>query len=123
VRSHVALWLPDHAVWGDVRSTYGNWMEVGLQTTTSRPITCRFRCASATCPGRTGVLASAVVPILVDWRVWGQLFEPHFVIMVQATFIVVDKHTRSNVLRIYKGQYPLCGILLSSPCRSLPSRR
>jgi predicted restriction endonuclease len=47
--------------------------------------------------------------------VWSQFFEPHLVIVVQTPFIVIDKHTRSNVHRRYKGQYPLCGIPLSYP--------
>jgi hypothetical protein len=37
--------------------------------------------------------------------------------------VVVDEHTRSNVRRRYRGQSPLCGMPLSSPCRSRPWRR
>jgi hypothetical protein len=43
---------------------------------------------------------------MADRCVRSQLFEPHLVIMVQATLVVVDKHTRSNVLRIYTGSIP-----------------
>jgi hypothetical protein len=55
-----------------------------------------------------------------------QLFEPHLVIVVQAAFVVVDKHTRSNVrqystlLGIYKGQSRLYRIPHSYHCRSRP---
>ena len=43
------------------------------------------------------VVQPASGPALADRRVRRQLFEPHLVIMVQATFVVIDKHTRSNV--------------------------
>jgi hypothetical protein len=59
------------------------------------------------------VLARPIVPILVDRCMRRQLFEPDLVVMVQATLVVVDEYAGSNVLRIYKGQSPLCGIPLS----------
>ena len=71
---------------------------------------------------RTGVLAGAVVLVLADGCVRFQLFEPHLVIVVQATLVIVDKYTGRNVLRIYKGQRLPCGIPLSYPCRSRPWR-
>ncbi len=50
------------------------------------------------------ILAGAVVPVLVDRRVRRQLFEPYLVIVVQATLIVVDENTRSNVPSRHKAQ-------------------
>ncbi len=61
------------------------------------------------------VLAGAVVPVLLYRRVWYQLLESHLVIVVQAALVIVDEHTRSNVHRRYKGQYPLYHIPLSCP--------
>jgi hypothetical protein len=45
----------------------------------------------------TGVLARAVVPVLVDRCVWRQFFKPHLEIVMQAAFVVVDKHTGRDV--------------------------
>ena len=61
------------------------------------------------------VLTRPVVPIMVNGRVRRQPFKPHFVIVVQATLIVVDEYRCGNVLRIYKGQSPLYHIPLSCP--------
>jgi hypothetical protein len=47
------------------------------------------------------VLAGSVVPVLVERCVRSQLFKSHFTVVVKATLVVVDKHTGSNVLRIY----------------------
>ena len=92
-------------------------------TTTSRPIT-RNTASCVPLQVRVGiVLAGVIMPVLADGGMRRQLFKPDLVIVVQATLIIVDEHAGRNVLRIYKGQYPLCGIPLSSPCRSLPSRR
>jgi hypothetical protein len=66
------------------------------------------------------VLASAIVLVLANRRVRRQPFEPHLVIMVQATLVVVDEHAGRNVLRIYKGQSPLYRIPLSCSWRSSP---
>jgi hypothetical protein len=41
-----------------------------------------------------------------------QLLEPHLVIVMKATLVVVDKHARSNMHRRYKGQSPLYHIPL-----------
>jgi hypothetical protein len=60
-------------------------------------------------------LAGAVVPVLLDRRVRCQPFEPHLAIVMQAALVVVDKHRRGNVHRIYKGQYPLYRLPLSCP--------
>jgi hypothetical protein len=61
------------------------------------------------------VLASAIVLVLADGRVGSQSPQPLFIVLMQAVFIVVDEHTRSNVHRIYKGQSPLSHIPPSSP--------
>ena len=45
------------------------------------------------------IFARPVVLILTNRRVRCQPFEPHLIIVVQATLVVVDKHTRSNVYR------------------------
>jgi hypothetical protein len=92
-----------------------------IATTTSRPITCntascvplQVRVGGPVPSFRTGVLAGAVVPVLLDGRVRRQPFKPHFVIVVQATLVVVDEYAGRNVLRIYKGQRPLYHIPLS----------
>ena len=59
------------------------------------------------------VLTGSVVPILVNRRMRRQPFELDLVIVMQAALIIVNEHTRSNVLRIYKGQSPLYHIPLS----------
>ena len=85
---------------------------LGAPSITTLRVAIRFRCASAVLsrmdrrPRRSGC-ATAPWAGLVDRRVGCQLFEPHLVVMVQATFVVVDEHASSNVLRIYKGQSPL----------------
>ena len=63
-------------------------------------------------PGRYGCAIGpwagpACGPALADRRMRRQIFEPHLVIMVQATLIVVDEHAGRNMLRIYKGQSPV----------------
>ena len=62
---------------------------------------------------RTGALTGVDVSVLVDPRVRRQPFKPHLVIVMQATRVVVEEHTRSNVHSRYKGQYPLYHIPLS----------
>jgi len=63
---------------------------------------------------RVGVaLAGAVVLVLASGCVGGETLQPLLIILVQAVLTVVDEHTRRNVHRIYKGQYPLYHIPLS----------
>jgi hypothetical protein len=61
------------------------------------------------------ILAGTVVLILAGRRVRGQPLQPFFVIGMEAPLIVVDKHTRSNVHRIYKGQHVISHVPLSFP--------
>jgi hypothetical protein len=56
------------------------------------------------------ILAGADVLVLTDGRVGRQPLEPHLVIVMQATLIVVDEYAGRNVLRIYKDQCPPCDI-------------
>ena len=84
-------------------------------TTTSRLIT---RNLASCVPLQVGVgivLTGTVVLVVADRCVWGQFFETHLVIMMQAALIVVDKHAGRNVHRIYKGQCPHCGIPSHTP--------
>ena len=47
----------------------------------------------------------AVVLVLADRRVRSQLFNPNFMIVMQATLAVVDEYAGCNMLRVYKGRY------------------
>jgi hypothetical protein len=59
------------------------------------------------------VFAGVIVPVLPCGCMGGQTLQPLLIILVQAILVVVDEHTRRNVLRIYKGQSPLYRMPLS----------
>jgi hypothetical protein len=58
------------------------------------------------------IFAGVIVSVLPDGGVGRQLLQPLFLILVKAVLVVVDEYAGRNVLRIYKGQYPLCHITL-----------
>ena len=43
------------------------------------------------------VLAGEIVPVLADRLMWRKFFEPAFVVVVKARFVVVNEHTRRYV--------------------------
>ena len=53
---------------------------------------------------RIGIVFPCVVPVLADRLVRGELFQPLFVVMVQAGFIIVDEDRGRDVHRIYQAQ-------------------
>jgi hypothetical protein len=70
-----------------------------ITATTSRPITWHFpQRQNLRHDMRIGVvLAGAVMPLLRDRLVRGQLLQPAFVVLVQAGFVVVDEDGGGNV--------------------------
>ena len=50
------------------------------------------------------ILASAVVFVAADWFMWGELFEPAFVVIVQSTLIVVYENACGYVHCIYEAK-------------------
>ena len=69
-----------------------------MATTTSRPMTCRFRCASA---------LSSPVRLCWYWEVGAcgrQLLQPHLVIVEQAVFGVIDEDRRGDVHRVHQAK-------------------
>jgi len=50
------------------------------------------------------ILARAVVFVAADWFMWGEFFEPTFVVFVQSTLIVVYEDACGYVHGIYEAQ-------------------
>ena len=59
------------------------------------------------CPSWTGVLAGAVVLVLANGGMRGQLLKPLFIVLMQTVLVVIDENGCSDVHGIHKGQYPL----------------
>jgi len=54
--------------------------------------------------GVSVILARAVVLVAADWFMWGEFFEPAFVVFVQSTLIVVYEDACGYVHGIYEAQ-------------------